>query len=352
MKQGTGLAAVLRAAIDDSRGAALNEAVLQAMLGMADAAVTLSELIGRPPLDGRLGTGTGTANSDGDNQRKLDVVAEDIFSSALRKVSVASYLSEEVEAPVVLNPDGLLAIAIDPLDGSSNIDVNAPIGTIFSIFPAVSGAVADPMAAFRQKGRAQLAAGFFIYGPQTSLVLSLGHGTHLFTLDRGERRFTLVEAGLAIPLDMPEYAINASNYRHWHEPVQSYIDDCVQGTEGPLGRNFNMRWIASLVADTYRIFMRGGIFLYPADKRKGYERGRLRLMYEANPIAFLAEQAGGRATDGVEPILDRVPEAPHERVPFVMGSADKVDRVRLHHLDPLSLTREAPLFGRRGLLRV
>jgi fructose-1,6-bisphosphatase I len=148
-----------------------------------------------------------------------------------------------------------------------------------------------------------------------------------------------------------EYAINASNYRHWHEPIQSYIDDCVMGADGPRGRNFNMRWIASLVADAYRIFTRGGVFLYPADKREGYGQGRLRLIYEANPVAFLAEQAGGGASDGVDPILDRVPESVHQRTPFVMGSADKVERVRRYHVDRSSPTRDEPLFGRRGLLR-
>jgi fructose-1,6-bisphosphatase I len=318
---------------------------------MARAAITLSDLIGRPPLTGRLGAATGEANSDGDGQRKLDMVAEDLFSDALRGSPVAAYLSEEVEGAMLFDTDGLLAVAIDPLDGSSNIDVNAPVGTIFSIFPTVPEALADPALAFRQKGRLQLAAGFFIYGPQTSLVVSTGDGVQLYVLNRETREFSLVEPALSIPLSMAEYAINASNYRHWQEPIQSYIDDCVKGVDGPRGRNFNMRWIASLVADSYRIFMRGGIFLYPADARKGYEQGRLRLMYEANPIAFLAEQAGGAATDGVDPILDRTPTALHQRVPLVMGSADKVDLVRQYHMEISPPHRESPLFGRRGLMR-
>ena len=252
---------------------------------------------------------------------------------------------------MILDPAGALAVAIDPLDGSSNIDVNAPIGTIFSILPMIDGAAEAPALAFRQTGRSQIAAGFFIYGPQTSLLISFGDGVLLFVLNRETERFVLVESGIRIPQGMPEYAINASNYRHWHEPIKAYIDDCVKGVEGPRGRNFNMRWIASMVADTFRIFTRGGVFLYPGDARVGYEQGRLRLMYEANPVAFLAEQAGGAATDGIDPILDRQPHTGHQRVPFVMGSADKVERVRAYYLDTALPSREAPLFGRRGLLR-
>jgi fructose-1,6-bisphosphatase I len=262
-------------------------------------------------------------------------VAEELFSTALRAAGIGGYLSEERKDAAVFDPLSAIAVAIDPLDGSSNIDVNAPIGTIFSVLPMVQGAGDDPIAPFLQSGRRQVAAGFFIYGPQTSLIVSVGQGTHLFVLDRTSRRFVLVEAGLTIPSGVTEYAINASNYRHWHEPIQSYIDDCVMGADGPRGRNFNMRWIASLVADAYRIFTRGGVFLYPADKREGYGQGRLRLIYEANPVAFLAEQAGGGASDGVDPILDR----------------DKVERVRRYHVDRSSPTRDEPLFGRRGLLR-
>jgi fructose-1,6-bisphosphatase I len=351
MRRGETLEALLEA--ERSRGGhgGTVSAVSLTIAEMAGAAISLSTLIAAPPLDGRLGAQAGTANSDGDGQKRLDLVAEDLFAAALRRAGVAAYLSEEIEAAAVLDPSGLVSVAMDPLDGSSNIDVNAPIGTIFSILPMISEALEEPAAAFRQTGRAQLAAGFFIYGPQTSLVVSFGDGVHLLVLDREAGVFRRVETGVTIPANVPEYAINASNYRHWHEPVQSYIDDCLKGEEGPRGTNFNMRWVASLVADSYRIFMRGGIFLYPGDKRPGYEQGRLRLMYEANPIAFLAEQAGGAATDGIDHILDRKPHSPHQRVPFVMGSADKVDRVRNYYLDLAPPSRDAPLFGRRGLLR-
>ena len=351
MKPGATLGEVLEAASGSLSENQASAALTGAIGHLAEAAATLSSLIASPPLDERLGAASGAANADGDGQRRLDLIAEDLFREALRRGGVAAYLSEEVEAPGLLDPDGVLAAAIDPLDGSSNIDVNAPIGTIFSFYPMVDDGRSDPAAAFRRTGRAQIAAGFFIYGPQTALVMTLGSGVCRLTLDRVTGVFRLVEAGLTIPLDVPEYAINASNYRHWRTPVQAYIDDCVRGADGPRGRNFNMRWIASLVADAYRIFQRGGIFLYPGDSRKDYAQGRLRLMYEANPIAFLAEQAGGRASDGVDAVLDRPPLAPHQRVPFVMGSADKVERVRRYHLDPAPPERDAPLFGRRGLLR-
>ncbi len=351
MDRGSTLEALLEAELVRTGADPRSAAVARALSRMGEAAVSLSTLISAPPLSGRLGAAAGSANSDGDGQRRLDLVAEDLFAGALRDAGIAAYLSEEVEAASLFDPEGLLAVAIDPLDGSSNIDVNAPIGTIFSILPMIPEAVESPTLAFRQTGRAQLAAGFFTYGPQTSLVVSFGHGVHLLVLNKNANEFILVDSQIKIPDNVPEYAINASNYRHWHEPVQSYIDDCVQGEEGPSGRNFNMRWIASLVADSYRIFMRGGIFLYPGDRRPGYEQGRLRLMYEANPVAFLAEQAGGAATDGIDPILDRKPHAPHQRVPFVMGSADKVERVRQYYMDLSPPVRDAPLFGRRGLLR-
>jgi len=333
MGQGGTLRTLLEAEACPGSNGALGEALTDAFVHMAEAARSLSALIATPPTGGRRGAAAGTANSDGDAQKKLDIVAEDLFSSALRKAGVGAYLSEEVEAASVFDPSGLLAVAIDPLDGSSNIDVNAPIGTIFSILPMIPQAVAEPAAAFRQAGRRQLAAGFFIYGPQTSLVVTFGQGVHVLVLSPRTGDFVLVESGVTIPRDLPEFAINASNARHWREPVRTYIDHCLLGEAGPRGRNFNMRWIGSMVADAFRIFMRGGVFLYPGDNRRGYEQGRLRLLYEANPVAFLAEQAGGMATDGVDNILDRLPHSPHQRVPFVMGSADEVERVRQCHLN-------------------
>ena len=345
MGHGGTLETLLYGHVRTAEAGAMGQAIAETFVRMAGAAKALSALIAAPPLNGRLGAAAGTANSDGDKQRTLDLMAEDLFAGALRAAGIGAYLSEEVEDATVMDPAGLLAVAIDPLDGSSNIDVNAPIGTIFSILPMIPEAIAEPACAFRQTGRHQVAAGFFIYGPQTSLMVSFGKGVHLLVLSQATGEFVLVESGITIPPNLAEYAINASNYRHWPEPVRSYIDDCVKGEEGPSGRNFNMRWIASMVADSYRIFTRGGIFLYPGDKRLGYEQGRLRLMYEANPVAFLAEQAGGAATDGIDPILDRQPHSPHQRVPFVMGSTDNVARVRQYFLNIDPPTKNSPARG-------
>ena len=326
MRQGGTLEEQLR---EDGVSAALNLAIVR----MAEAARSLADLIGAPAVSGRLGAAAGGANIDGDQQRKLDLVAEDLFSRALFEAGVGAYLSEEVEEASLLDPAGTLAVAIDPLDGSSNIDVNAPVGAIFSILPMTPEAIAEPAHAFRQNGRRQLAAGFFVFGPQTSLVLSTGRGVRILALDRRSGVFVVTDPAATIPPAASEYAINASNRRHWRAPVRAYVEDCEQGAEGPTGRNFNMRWAGSLVADAYRIFTRGGIFLYPGDDRPGYDQGRLRLMYEANPVAFLAEQAGGAAIDGLGPVLDRRPERPHERTPLIMGSAEEVERVRRRHLE-------------------
>lgn len=317
--------------------------VAQVVRRIARVAHDLSRRIARGPLEGH-GVTLGE-NSDGDTQKALDLIADEAFAAALTDSPVRWYASEEREEVAALNPAGALALAIDPLDGSSNIDANVSIGTIFSILPAES----DPLASFLRPGTDQLAAGYVIYGPQTALVLTLGKGTSLHVLDPDTGRFELVTAQLEIPAASSEFAINVSNYRHWGAPVRAYIDDCLAGDTGPRAKNFNMRWIASLVAETHRIVSRGGIFLYPADARPGYERGRLRHVYECAPIAMLIEQAGGAATDGCDRILDRVPQSLHERTPFVFGTADKVHRVAAYH--DLPHEEVAALFGRRGLFR-
>jgi fructose-1,6-bisphosphatase I len=325
-------------------------AVAETVACIAATAAQVSTLVAQGPLAGALHAIVGE-NVGGDQQKELDVRADALFLAGLEDAPVAAYGSEEHTAAVALREGAPLAVAIDPLDGSSNIDTNVSIGTIFSILPAPGGDKQPADAAFRQPGRNQLAAGFVIYGPQTALVLTLGQGSHIFTLDRNSGDFLLTRADIRIPTGKREYAINASNYRHWEEPVKAYVDDCISGAEGPRGENFNMRWIASLVAEAFRIFARGGIFLYPRDDRPGYQHGRLRLVYEANPIAFLAEQAGGAATDGEHRILDLVPDDLHQRVPLVFGSRDKVEVVARYHSDPHSIGARSPLFGRRGLFR-
>jgi fructose-1,6-bisphosphatase I len=333
----------------------IRTAVVATIRELTQAAIKVRRTIDQ----GALGTAFARArgrNSDGDEQKDLDVFADDIFLDAMRHAPVALYVSEELELPVLLDSTAPLAIAIDPLDGSSNIDTNVSIGTIFSLLPAtglpVTGAPdADPAAPFLQAGVNQLGAGFFIYGPQLALVLSLGSGTHVFVLSTRLGTFVQAYESRLIPARTQEFAINAANYRHWDEAVRLYIDDCMEGTEGPRGKDFNMRWIASLVADCYRILMRGGVFLYPADQRRGYHQGRLRLVYEANPIAYLVEQAAGGATDSVNRILEITPSDLHQRVPVVFGSAREVERIARYHTSPSGIGERSPLFGNRGLFR-
>jgi fructose-1,6-bisphosphatase I len=233
-------------------------------------------------------------------------------------------------------PQGEYLLLFDPLDGSSNIDVNVSIGTIFSVLKKPEGDSGQEVseADFLQPGSRQVAAGYCIYGPQTTLVLTAGDGVAMFTLDREQGSFVLVQENVQIPADTKEFAINMSNMRHWDAPVKRYIDECLAGKEGPRGKDFNMRWIASMVADVHRILTRGGIFLYPWDKREPDKPGKLRLMYEANPMGWLVEQAGGAATNGRERILDIVPGKLHERVSVILGSRNEVERATQYHTAP------------------
>lgn len=318
---------------------------------IAETGVAVAAIIAEGALGAALSDRSGGANADGDEQRGLDLLADDRFLAALATSPVGVYASEELNQPVLIDAGRALALAIDPLDGSSNIDTNASIGTIFSIRLRRGDPSVDPLDSFMQSGRDQLAAGFLIYGPQLCLVLTLGEGTQIFVHSPSERRFVLAGDRCAIPVKTPEFAINAANYRHWYEAVRLYFDDCIKGGHGPREREFNMRWLASLVADTYRILVRGGVFLYPADRRRGYVKGRLRLVYEAHPIAMLIEQAGGAATDGTDPILDIVASELHQRVPLVFGSAAEVTRIGRYHTLPSHIAERAPLFGKRGLFR-
>lgn len=292
----------------------------KAIAALATAAARISAEIRAP--QGVLDAVAGDVNADGDTQKALDVLADEIVLAAARDAGAAAYMSEEREAAIPLAADGDFIIASDPLDGSSNIGVNVSIGTIFSILPTEgAGLVA---------GREQLAAGFFVYGPQTTLLVTVGAGVASFRMDaKGD--FHLIEDHVRIPQQAGEFAINAGNQRYWLPPVQRYIAACVAGADGPRGRNFGQRWVGSLVADAWRIFCRGGVFLYLADTRDGYADGRLRLVYEAAPVALLVEQAGGRATDGTGDILDIIPTAVHQRVPLVFGSVEEVEEVGRQH---------------------
>jgi len=286
---------------------------------LAGAAAQIAEQIRHPQT--ALDAAAGDINADGDAQKKLDVIADFIIEDALRDTAATSYLSEEREQAVALG-DGGLIVACDPLDGSSNIGVNVSVGTIFSVLSAAGGEL--------QPGRAQLAAGFFVYGPQTTLLISVGAGTASFRMD-ADGVFRLIDGQVSIPETASEFAVNASNRRHWPPAVQQYIDECLAGSEGSRSRDFNMRWVASLVAETWRVTCRGGVFLYMDDARPGYEAGRLRLVYEAAPVAMLVEQAGGLASDGRMPILDVIPSELHQRVPLVFGAVEEVRRLEAHY---------------------
>ena len=328
-----------------------NKQALAVLLRLiATASIQVADLVALGHVAGTLGAPVGTANFDGDVQKRLDIMANETFINAFRQAPVAAVLSEELSDPLLLDPDAPLVVAIDPLDGSSNIDVNVSIGTIFAVFPALNNAL-RPAHHFLRPGHEQVGAGLIIYGPQTSFVITLGNGVHVFTLDRRAGVFQLAIPRLAVPTDSTEYAVNASNYRHWDDSVRAYIDDCIRGADGPLFRDHSMRWVASLVADAYRILVRGGVFLYPGDQRRGYRNGRLRLIYEASPISFLVEQAGGSATNAVLPILDIKPKELHARTPIVFGSCVAVQRISRYHADPQFSAEHAPLFFRRGLIR-
>lgn len=292
---------------------------------IAGACKQIAWLISDGPLGSDLGAAVG-GNVQGEVQKELDRKSNDLVIAACRRVPVYAVASEELDEPLLCRPDADLLVAIDPLDGSSNIEVNLSIGTIFSILPRPTDA-ANVEAMFLQSGRNQLAAGYVLYGPQTTLVLTRGEGASVFTLDRRVGDFVMTQERVAIPPDTHEFAINTSNHRHWPAGIGRYVSDCVAGQEGPRGRNTNMRWVASLVAECQRILMRGGVFLYPVDARPGYGTGRLRVLYEAFPIGWIVEQSGGAAITGSEPILDIVPSSLHQRTGLIFGSSTEVAAV-------------------------
>ena len=291
-----------------------------------------------------------SVNSDGDDQKPLDVFADEAYLAEMTNSSIRLYASEEQAEVLDLGGSGTLALAIDPLDGSSNIDTNVSIGSIFSIRTIPADYKSNPdnaKSVFVSPGSNQLAAGYVIFGPQTVIVFSVGKGILTYILDRAKNIFIESKREISIPADAREYAINASNARHWEKRMKNYIDDSIAGKSGPRGMDFNMRWVASLVAETHRILSRGGIFIYPADSRKGYEKGRLRMVYECAPIAFLIEQAGGAATDCYNRILDLPVEELHQRTPFAFGSRNEIARLQAYN--DLPEAEVSPLFRKRGL---
>lgn len=301
---------------------------------VARACKRISVAVGKGALGNILGS-AGTENVQGEIQKKLDVVSNEILLEDNEWGGyLASLASEEMDDPHPIPqhfPKGEYLLVFDPLDGSSNIDVNISVGTIFSVLRAPEGVETPDETAFLQPGTKQVAAGYAVYGSSTVLVLTFGHGVFSFTLDREQGSFRLTGSNLRIPEETAEFAINMSNMRHWEAPMQQYIQELLAGKTGPRGRDFNMRWVASMVADVHRILTRGGIFIYPRDSRDSAKAGKLRLMYEANPMAMIVEQAGGAATTGLERILDVQPERLHQRVPVFLGSKKEVELVTRHH---------------------
>jgi fructose-1,6-bisphosphatase I len=316
------------------QGHAIDEDFIGLMDNVVTACRQISDIVNHGELYGVLGS-AGSENVQGETQKKLDIMTNDIFVDAIQwGGQLAGMASEEMDdiLPIPKEyPRGKYLIYFDPLDGSSNIDVNITVGSIFSVMNAPEG-VTDPKADdFLISGTEQICGGFCLYGPSTMMVLTIGKGAHGFTLDRGTGEFCLTHPDMTVPEDTKEFAINMSNSRFWEPPVKKYIDECMAGTTGSRDKDFNMRWVASMVAEIYRILTRGGIFMYPMDEKMREKGGKLRLMYEANPMAFIMEQAGGMASTGRERILDVKPNGIHQRVPVIMGSKNEVERVVGYH---------------------
>lgn len=298
---------------------------------ISDSCRTIGYLVSRGHLADVLGS-AGASNVQGEEQKQLDILANDeMLAMAKASGVVAGAASEEEDNAHWYKPGAPYLLLFDPLDGSSNVDVNVSIGTIFSILPAPVAAH-EGKAPFLQTGRSQVAAGYAVYGPQTTLVLSLGAGVVAFTMDPPTGQWVQTATSIRIPEKTKEFAINMSNMRHWADPVRAYIEECLAGEGGPRAKNFNMRWIASMVADVHRVLSRGGVFMYPWDKREPGKPGKLRLMYEANPMSFLVEQAGGKAFDGKQAILDVQPTGLHQRVSVMLGSKEEVEVLEKKHL--------------------
>ncbi len=301
----------------------------------------------------------GSINVQGETQKKLDVISNQYFTRLTEWGGhLAGMASEEMEAPYQIpaqQPRGKYLLVFDPLDGSSNIDVNVSVGSIFSILRAPQDVIDSGRdvveSDFFQPGTQQAAAGYALYGPTTMLVLSVGNGVVGFTLDPNLGEFMLTHPDIQVAPDSAEFAINASNSRFWEAPVKRYVDECLAGKPGPRGKDFNMRWIASMVAEAHRILMRGGVFLYPRDTKDPSKPGRLRLLYEANPIGFLMEQAGGRASTGRQPVLGVAPDGLHQRIGLVFGSRNEVERIERYHAEPAMKELDNPLFAKRSLFR-
>ena len=334
------------------------------ILDVALACKAISRAVAFGELGGVMGNHAveagGSVNVQGETQKKLDVLSNEVFIRRTEWAgNLAGMASEEMDLPYQIpaqHPRGKYLLVFDPLDGSSNIDVNVSVGSIFSILRVNQDVVESGRdlveADFLQPGTQQVAAGYALYGPTTMLVLTVGDGVNGFTLDSNLGEFMLTHPRMQVPTQTQEFAINASNSRFWEAPVKRYVDECLAGKTGPRAKDFNMRWIASMVAEAHRILMRGGVFLYPRDTKDMSKPGRLRLLYEANPIGLIMEQAGGRASTGREPVLEVQPTSLHQRIGLVFGSRCEVERIERYHAEPVTAEENNPLFAERSLFRV
>jgi fructose-1,6-bisphosphatase len=343
--------------IEEQRRLACGAELIALVNDIQTACKYIGSAVAKGPLAGKR-SGTGAINVQGEEQKPLDLIANDIM---LKSCEWGGYLagmaSEEMDAPYEIpaaNPRGNYLLVFDPLDGSSNLDVNVTVGTIFSVLRAPEGVTAPTVQDFLQPGTAQVCAGYALYGPSAMIVLTLGTGVHGFTLDPEIGAYLLTHPNLTIPADTQEFAVNTSNQRFWEPPIKRYVEECIAGKSGVRGKDFNMRWIASMVAEVHRILMRGGLFMYPRDTKDPSKPGRLRLLYEASPIGWLVEQAGGAASTGRGRILEVVPTELHQRVPVILGSKNEVERLARYHAEydrgedqPFS----SPLFNTRSLYR-
>jgi fructose-1,6-bisphosphatase I len=313
------------------KGAAIPDGLQDLLLGVVNTCSTLSHEVAQGALIGLLGS-AGSGNVQGEVQQKLDIIANDQLIDGVKGCkALAGLASEEMELPVPVQGTGDYLLLFDPLDGSSNIDVNVSIGTIFSILKKQDPNTPLQTSDFLLSGRHQVAAAYVVYGPQTTMALTLGDGVVMFTLNKKTGEFLLIKDVVTISPSTKEFAINMSNMRHWADPVRRYVEECLAGTTGPRDKDFNMRWIASMVADVHRVLSRGGVFMYPWDKRDPNKAGKLRLMYEANPMSFLVEQAGGVSINGTQTIMDLQPTSLHERVSVMLGSKEEIDRLKQYH---------------------
>lgn len=313
------------------KGAAIPAGLQDLLLALVNTCSTLSHEVAQGALIGLLGS-AGSGNVQGEVQQKLDIIANDQLMDGVKECkSLAGLASEEMELPVAVQGTGDYLLLFDPLDGSSNIDVNVSIGTIFSILKKQDPSTPLQTSDFLLSGRHQVAAGYVVYGPQTTMALTLGDGVVMFTLNKEAGEFLLTKDAVTISPSTKEFAINMSNMRHWADPVRRYVEECLAGTTGVRDKDFNMRWIASMVADVHRVLSRGGVFMYPWDKRDPKKAGKLRLMYEANPMSFLVEQAGGASINGTQTIMDLQPTGLHERVSVMLGSKEEIERLKQYH---------------------